>query len=67
MDNNEVVVKWIGEDVQGLYPEWSEFQCEWALSEVERHLQSRVIEFGNEMLEYLLDNAVDITDCPEED
>lgn len=63
----EIVVKWIGEDVQGLYPEWSFWQCEWALEEVERHLRDNVIELGNELLEQLLESEVDITDCPEED
>lgn len=67
MDNNGVIVKWIGEDVQGLHPEWSEYQCEWALDEVARHLINAVTEFGNEVLENLLNTEIEITDCPEED
>ena len=63
---NEVTVKWIAEDIKGLYPDWSDDKCEEVLDEISRHLQNRVIELGNEVLE-LLTNEWDLDNQPEEE
>ena len=63
----EVVVKWIGEDIEGMYPKWHTAKCEHVLDEVSNELQARVIEFGNEVLEELVSEWIDDSDSDYED
>lgn len=50
----EVVVRWVPEDISGLHPDWVDTYCEFALEEIGKHLENRVIELGNEVLEQLV-------------
>ena len=47
-------VRWCADDVATLRPDWTEEQCEEALSRIEKHLQDRTIELGWEVMDCLL-------------
>ena len=57
--SSEVVVKWSWEDVQALYPHWTEDECTEAMEEVEGYVHERVVELGNEVLQQLLYEIVE--------
>lgn len=55
---NEVTVKWVGEDIKWIQPDWSDDKCDEVLGEISKQLESRVIEVGNDALYYLLSDWV---------
>ncbi len=63
----EVVVKWIGEDIEGMYPKWHISKCEHVLDEVSRDLEARVIEFGNDVLEQLVNEWISDSESESDD
>lgn len=63
----EVVVKWIGEDIEGMYPDWHTSKCEYVLDEISRDLQARVIEFGNDVLEQLVNEWISDSETDSDD
>jgi len=52
--SNEVVIRWLAEDIQQLRPNWTPEQCEDMLHMVGGHLKDRSIEIGWEILDMLL-------------
>jgi hypothetical protein len=48
------VVRWAAEDVQSHRPDWSLKRCEKELQSIERHLQNRLVELGQEVMSDLL-------------
>jgi len=53
---NEVAVKWVGEDIKAIRPDWSADKCDEVLGEIGKQLEDRVIELGNDALYYLLND-----------
>jgi hypothetical protein len=51
---NEVTVKWVGEDIKAIRPNWSADKCNEVLGDLSKQLEDRVIELGNDALYYLL-------------
>jgi hypothetical protein len=58
MSNKKYYAKvvWTIDDIQSLRPEWSDEQCEEWLSDNQKHIQSRLVELGWEVIEILLDS-----------
>ena len=46
----EIVVKWSWEDIQGTHQDWTQEQCEDAMSQVSRSVHELIVELGNEVL-----------------
>ena len=55
---NEAVVKWVGADIQAFHPDWSEDKCDFVMGELSGYLENRVVEMGNDVLYYLLNDWV---------
>lgn len=51
---NEVTVKWVGEDIKAIRPDWSVDKCNEVLGDLSKQLEDRVIELGNDALYCLL-------------
>jgi hypothetical protein len=58
--SSEVVVKWSWEDAQAMYPHWSKAECIEAMEEVEGYVHERVVELGNEVLQQVLYEMVEV-------
>jgi len=56
----EVIVKWSWEDAQAMYPHWTQEECEQAMDEVENYVHERVVELGNEVLQQVLYEMVEV-------
>lgn len=65
--SNEITVKWSWKDVQGMYPKWTKDKCIEAMDEVSSGFYERVVELGNEALEQLLYEMVEMVDELEEE
>lgn len=48
---NEIVIRWVPEDIKTLHPDWSQDQCEAALKKVSKQLVSQSINSGWAVLE----------------
>jgi len=56
---NEVAVKWVGEDIKAIRPDWSADKCDEVMGEIGKLLNDRVIEVGNDVLYYLVTNWIE--------
>jgi hypothetical protein len=56
---NEVAVKWVGEDIKAIRPDWSADKCDEVMGEIGKQLNDRVIEVGNDVLYYLVTNWIE--------
>ena len=54
MSNYDNVAGFTWKDVQHIYPEWSQEQCEKAFNDVYNNLHERLVEEGWEILKVLL-------------
>lgn len=64
---SEVIVKWSWEDAKAMYPHWTQEECEQAMDEVENYVHERVVELGNEVLEQVLYEMVELAKELEEE
>ena len=46
----EIVVRWSWEDIQAIHQDWTQEDCEDAMSEVAEYVHERIVELGNEVL-----------------
>ena len=63
---NDSVVKWSWHDIQAWYPQWTEQQCQDALDEVSNYAHERIVELGNEVLEQVVYEIVELAEIDEE-
>jgi len=54
MSNYDNVAGFTWKDVQVIYPQWTQEQCEEAFNEVYKNLHERLVEEGWEILKVLL-------------
>jgi len=47
-------IKWLGEDVKGYRPDWTDDQCDYVMDEIGTQLAEACIEYGYEILEKLI-------------
>ncbi len=64
---SEVIVKWSWEDAKAMYPNWTKAECIEAMEEVEGYVHERVVELGNEVLEQVLYEMVELAKELEEE
>ncbi len=57
---SEVIVKWSWEDAKAMYPHWTKKEAIKAMEEVEGYVHERIVELGNEVLEQVLYEMVEI-------
>ena len=57
---SEVVVKWSWEDAKAMYPHWTKKQSIEAMEEVEGYVHERIVELGNQVLEQVLYEMVEM-------
>jgi len=64
---HEIVVRWSWFDIQAMHPQWTEDQCRDALHKVDDYVHERIVELGNEVLEQVLYEMVEIEKETEEE
>jgi len=47
-------IKWLGEDIKGYRPDWTDDQCDYVMDEIGTQLAEACIEYGHEILEKLI-------------
>ena len=47
-------IKWLGEDIKGYRPDWTDDQCDYVMDEIGTRLAEACIEYGYEILEKLI-------------
>jgi hypothetical protein len=55
MDKKFATVSWTVEDILTLRPDWSEDQAEEWIIKNQKHIQSRLVELGWEVIETLME------------
>jgi len=55
MDKKFATVSWTVEDILTLRPDWSEDQAEEWIIKNQKHIQSRLVELGWEVIEALME------------
>jgi hypothetical protein len=63
----EIIVKWSWEDAKAMYPHWTKEEAIQAMDEVEGYVHERIVELGNEVLEQVLYEMVEIERETEEE
>jgi hypothetical protein len=53
-----IVIKWLGEDIKGYRPDWTDDQCDYVMEEIGTQLSEACIEYGHEILEGLISEFV---------
>ena len=58
---------WLGEDIKGYRPDWTDDQCDYVMDEIGTRLSEACIEFGHDIMEGLIQEfeAENPTDCKE--
>lgn len=54
-----IVIKWLGEDIKGYRPDWTDDQCDYVMEEIGTQLSEICIEYGHEVLEGLINEFED--------
>lgn len=49
-----ITIKWLGEDIKGYRPDWTDDQCDYVMEEIGTQLSEICIEYGHEVLEGLI-------------
>jgi hypothetical protein len=49
-----ITIKWLGEDIKGYRPDWTDDQCDYVMDEIGTALAEACIEYGHEMIERLI-------------
>jgi hypothetical protein len=49
-----ITIKWLGEDIKGYRPDWTDDQCDYVMDEIGTVLSELSIEYGHEILEQLI-------------
>ena len=60
LPQDEIVVRWSWADAQAMYPHWTKDQCKEAMDEVGDYVHERIVELGNEVLEQVLYEMVEM-------
>ena len=47
-------IKWLGEDIKGYRPDWTDDQCDYVMDEIGTALAEACIEYGHEIIEILI-------------
>ena len=58
--SDEIIVKWSWHDIQAMYPHYTEQEANEALDEVSSYVYERVVELGNEVLQQLVYELVEL-------
>ena len=66
-EDSEVVVRWSWHDAKAMYPHWTKEECELAMIEVSDYVHERVVELGNEVLQQVLYEMVEMNKELEEE
>lgn len=53
-----IIIKWLGEDIKGYRPDWTDDQCDYVMEEIGTQLSEACIEYGHEILEGLISEFV---------
>ena len=48
-------IKWLGEDIKGYRPDWTDDQCDYVMDEIGTQLAEACIEYGHEIIERLIE------------
>ena len=49
-----ITIKWLGEDIKGYRPDWTDDQCDYVMDEIGTRLSEACIEFGHDIMEGLI-------------
>jgi hypothetical protein len=58
--SDEIIVKWSWHDIQAMYPHYTQKQAMEALETVGDYVHERVVELGNEVLQQVVYELVEI-------
>ena len=47
-------IKWLGEDIKGYRPDWTDDQCDYVMDEIGTQLAEACIELGHSIMEELI-------------
>jgi len=47
-------IKWLGEDIKGYRPDWTDDQCDYVMDEIGTQLAEACIEHGHSIMEELI-------------
>jgi hypothetical protein len=45
---------WLGEDIKGYRPDWTDDQCDYVMDEIGTRLSEACIEFGHDVIQLLI-------------
>jgi hypothetical protein len=48
-------IKWLGEDIKGYRPDWTDDQCDYVMDEIGTQLAEACIELGHSIMEELIE------------